>query len=197
MSDCCQNNNIPIGPQGPAGTNGLNGEQGENGTNGLNGYYILNSYNSTTGTGTDIGSVETILYDYTIPEYTWSVSGDGVELYAYLEYFTNSTISIKFKLDGLDIYTYSQQDDKDETMIFKIKMSMISNTSQLWTIEKIAYERDTPALISSKCLLARTASAADTTTTNVFRITGTDGDPTAKDNLILYKATLYKGVIND
>lgn len=183
---CTSNSSLlPIGPTGATGATGATGTAGTNGTT------ILNSYNSSTGVSSPSSAVETSLYSYTTAANTLSTVGDEIEVYTRINVAAGiaaTTVGIRFKLGGLSIYTDTIVTALiDTTLIYKIKISKISNTEQLWTIEKIGVDT-TPA---TDIDIVTLTSNANTTTTNVFQITA-QGSGAGAGVATLYKNTLYK-----
>lgn len=180
-----------VGPAGPAGAQGNPGANGSNGTDGANGTTILSTYNDVTGISSPSSAVETPLFSFTTLANTLSAVGDEIECYARINVAAGiaaSTVAFRFKLGGLSIYTDTISSALiDTTLLYKIKVSKISNTSQLWTIEKLGVDT-TPATDNDIVILS---SAADTTTTNVFQITA-QGSGVGAGVATLFKATLYK-----
>lgn len=176
---------LPVGPKGDTGSTGPTGPTGTNGTT------ILNTYNNVTGVSSPSSAVETPLYTFTTVANELDAVGDEIECYARINVAAGiaaSTVGFRFKLGGLSIYTDTIDSDLiDTTLLYKIKVSKISNTSQLWTIEKIGIDT-TPA---TDIDIVTLSSAADTTTTNVFQITA-QGSGVGAGVATLFKATLYK-----
>ena len=184
MCNDCNGLTIPIGPQGPQGIQGL---PGTNGTNGTNGTTILSTYNSTTGVGTPSGLTETTLFTYNMPANTLAINGDELELYAYYEYFNNDLVTLRVKL-GAKIVSFTIANVEDDYRILKIKISRISSTSQLWTIEELIRISGEGNIIGS---ITIDSSTEDLTTVLNFAITGQNAAFGA-GQLLLKKATLYK-----
>lgn len=190
MCTDCNEITIPTGPKGdtgatgPAGTNGTNGAPGDNGQDGTT---ILNTYNSITGTGTTASLVETTLYTYSVPSNTLATNGDELELYAYYEYFNNDPVTLRVKL-GAKIVSFTVSNAADDYRILKIKISRISSTSQIWTIEESIRGVGEGAIIGS---IRTDSSTVDLATILVFEITG-QNTAAGANQLLLKKATLYK-----
>lgn len=183
---CTSNSSVlPIGPTGEPGINGING------TNGTNGTSILNTYNDITGVSSPATAVETPLYTFTTTANTLNAVGDEIECYTRINVAAGiaaSSVGFRFKLGGLSIYTDTIDSDLiDTTLFYRIKISKISNTSQLWTVEKIALDT-TPATDIDFPIFT---SNVNTTTTNVFQITA-QGSGVGAGVATLFKATLYK-----
>lgn len=177
-----------VGPAGPAGAQGNPGADGSDGTNGTT---ILNTYNDVTGVSSPSSAVETPLYTYTTAANTLNAVGDEIECYARINIAAGlaaTSVGLRFKLGGLSIYLDTISSALiDNTLLYKIKISKISNTEQLWTIEKTGLDT-TPA---TDIELVTLTSAADTTTTNAFQITA-QGSGVGAGVATLYKSTLYK-----
>lgn len=187
----CDELNIPIGPTGETGLTGPQGDPGTNGTNGTNGIdgtTILDSYNSTTGVGTPASILETSLYLYTIPANTIGTNDDELELYAYYEYTASDIVTLRVKLDS-KIVTFTVVGVNDSLNILKIKISRITQTSQLWTIELVS--KDT---VSSTSVISVNSSTVDLATNLDFEITAENSTAVA-NQLVLKKATLYKYLV--
>lgn len=181
----------PAGPAGAQGAPGANGSDGANGANGANGTTILDTYNDITGVTSPSSAVETPLYTFTTLANTLDAVGDEIEAYTRINVAAGiaaTTVGIRFKLGGLSIYTDTVNTAlNDSILLYKIKISKISNTSQLWTIERI--DSDTISSITTDIITL--SSAADTTTTNVFQVTA-QGSGVGAGQATLYKTTLYK-----
>lgn len=190
MCTDCNEITIPVGPTGAAGTNGTNGVKGDTGltgANGQNGTTILSTYNSTTGVGTPATLLETTLFTYSVPSNTLATNGDELELYAYYEYFNNDPVTLRVKL-GAKIVSFTVSNAADDYRILKIKISRISSTSQIWTIEESIRGVGEGAIIGS---IRTDSSTVDLATILVFEITGQNAAAGA-NQVTLKKATLYK-----
>lgn len=187
----CDELNIPQGPIGPTGATGATGAAGTNGTDGadgLDGTTVINSYNSTTGVGTPASTTETTLYTHTIIANTIGTNGDELELYAWYEYSASDIVTLRVKLDS-KIVTFTVVGTNDSLNILKIKISRISQTSQLWTIELVSKD-----VVSSTNVLSINSSTVDLATNLDFEITA-ENDVAVANQLVLKKATLYKYAI--
>lgn len=183
---CTSNSSIlPIGPTGATGATGANGAAGANGTS------VIAAYNNQTGVTTGSGVTEESLFSATIPSNTWASTGNEVELYSYMVYNDNDTVTIKFKLGGLTKYTDTIQEVEPCRVIYKIKMSKDAANSQYWTIEKSVYGTTTTGLLIASYIIDTTNSTAVTASNNTFEITG-QNSVIGANQLTLYKATLYK-----
>ena len=171
----------------PGGIAGLAGAQGAPGDNGQDGVAILSTYNSTTGVGTPATTLETTLFTYSVPSNTLATNGDELELYAYYEYFNNDPVTLRVKL-GAKIVSFTVANAADDYRILKIKISRISSTSQLWTIEESIRGVGEGTIIGS---IRTDSSTVDLTTILVFEITG-QNTAAGANQLLLKKATLYK-----
>ena len=196
MCTNCNEITIPTGAPGTNGTNGapgvkgdtgLTGANGQNGTNGTNGTTILSTYNSVTGTGTPASLIETILFTYSVPSNTLATNGDELELYAYYEYFNNDPVTLRVKL-GAKIVSFTVINAADDYRILKIKISRISSTSQIWTIEESIRGVGEGTIIGS---IRTDSSTVDLATILAFEITA-QNTAAGANQLILKKATLYK-----
>lgn len=171
----------------PGGIVGLAGAQGTPGDNGQDGVAILSTYNSTTGVGTPATLLETTLFTYSVPSNTLATNGDELELYAYYEYFNNDPVTLRVKL-GAKIVSFTVSNAADDYRILKIKISRISSTSQIWTIEESIRGVGEGAIIGS---IRTDSSTVDLATILVFEITGQNAAAGA-NQVTLKKATLYK-----
>lgn len=171
----------------PGGIIGATGATGSNGSNGTNGTTILSTYNSTTGVGTPATLLETTLFTYSVPSNTLATNGDELELYAYYEYFNNDPVTLRVKL-GAKIVSFTVINAADDYRILKIKISRISSTSQIWTIEESIRGVGEGAIIGS---IRTDSSTVDLATILVFEITGQNAAAGA-NQVTLKKATLYK-----
>ena len=160
---------------------------GAPGANGQNGTTILSTYNSVTGTGTPASLIETTLFTYIMPANTLGTNGDELELYAYYEYFNNDPVTLRVKL-GSKIVSFTVSDASDDYRILKIKISRISATSQLWSIEELIRTSGEGAVTGS---IRVDSSTVDLTTILAFEITG-QNTASGAGQLMLKKATLYK-----
>ena len=189
---CTDCNEITI-PQGPTGATGATGPAGADGApgfagiNGTDGTTILATYNSLTGVGTPASLVETILFTTNLPANTLGTNGDELEVYTYIEYFNNDAVTLRFKL-GSKTVSFNVVDAADDTRIFKIKISRISATSQLWTIEEIIRASGEGAVLG---IITTDSSTVDLATILAFEITGQNTIATA-GQIMLKKTTLYK-----
>jgi len=192
MCKDCDGLTIPIGPQGPqgipgeTGENGTDGEDGTNGTNGVNGTTILSSYNNLLGVGTPDNTVETILYSYVVPLNTLVNNGDELELFTYYEYFENDPVTLRIKF-GSKVVTLVVADSENDIRVLKIKISRISQTSQMWVIQE---DRKILSVVSGN-LLQIDSSTVDLATNLTFQITA-QNSAVGANQLVLKKATLYK-----
>lgn len=164
----------------PGGIIGATGATGSNGSNGTNGTTILSTYNSTTGITTAADLLETTLFTYNMPSNTLATNNDELEIYAYYTAVPSTSATVRFKL-GSKIFTVNEA--VNATVIYKIKISRIGATSQLWTIERIASGVATA--------VGSTTSTVDLATILACEITAQNTIATA-NQITLYKATLYK-----
>lgn len=191
MCTDCNEITIPTGPKGDPGTNGTNGVKGDTGLTGANGQdgtSIVNTYNSLSGVGTTADLVETTLYTYNIPANTLSANGDELEAYIYYLYNENDSTTVRIKL-GSKIIPYNKISVENLGFFLKIKISRISQTSQLWNIEETSINALGVKLIST---MAVDSSTVDLGTILAFEITGQNNTVTTINQLVLKKATLYK-----
>jgi len=159
---------------------GIVGAAGAPGANGQNGTTILNSYNSTTGVTTAADLLETTLFTYNVPANTLNTNGDELEIFAYYSAVPSTNAVVRFKL-GSKIFTINEA--LNATVIYKIKISRIGATSQLWTIERIASGVSTAIAVISSTVDLTTILACEITAQNTVATAG---------QITLYKATLYK-----
>jgi hypothetical protein len=190
MCTDCNEITIPTGPTGATGATGAAGANGTNGApgdNGQDGTTILSTYNNTTGVGTPSGTGETTLFTFSVPSNTLATDGDELELYAYYEYFNNDPVTLRVKL-GSKIVSFTVSNAADDYRILKIKISRISTTSQLWTIEESIRGVGEGTIIGS---IRVDTSTVDLATILAFEITG-QNTAAGAGQLMLKKATLYK-----
>lgn len=200
MCTDCNEIKIPVGPQGTPGTNGTNGTNGTDGVkgdtgltgaNGQNGTTILATYNSLTGIGTTPDLSETLFFSYSIPANTLVTNGDELELYCNYSFYSvdnNVPLRIKFGSKILTLNNNALQSTSGFRVV-KIKISRISNTSQLWVIEQLA--RPSSGICQIDFLFNET-STLDLSTILNFEITGQNVSSILPNQLLLKKATLYK-----
>lgn len=191
MCTDCNEITIPTGPTGAAGTNGTNGVKGDTGLTGANGQdgtSIVNTYNSLSGVGTTADLVETTLYTYNIPANTLATNGDELEAYVYYLYNANDSTTFRIKL-GSKVVPYTKLGSENLGFFLKIKISRISQTSQLWNIEETSINALGVKIISTMDI---NSSTVDLGTILAFEVTGQNNTVTTANQLVLKKATLYK-----
>lgn len=191
MCTDCNEITIPTGPTGAAGTNGTNGVKGDTGLTGANGQdgtSIVNTYNSLSGVGTTADLVETTLYTYNIPANTLSANGDELEAYIYYLYNATNSTTFRIKL-GSKVVPYTKIGAQNLGFFLKIKISRISQTSQLWNIEETSIDALGVKIISTMDI---NSSTVDLGTILAFEVTGQNNTVTTANQLVLKKATLYK-----
>lgn len=171
-----------IGPQGPAGTNGSNGLPGADGTT------VIGPYNDLTGVGTDADLLEKILYTYTLGAGELDTNGDELEAYIYYAYTANDATTLRIKL-GVKIITIPVVAAENTLNFLKIKISRVSSTSQLWTIEQTTIDGLGAISIS---LMAVDSSTLDLTLAYTFEVTGQNDVSATANQLVLRKCSLYK-----
>ena len=194
MCTDCNEITIPIGPTGPAGTNGTNGVKGDTGltgANGQNGTTILSTYNSLTGIGTTANLIETSFFNYNLPANTLNSNGDELEAYVYFTYSANDVTTLRVKL-GAKIVVITVAAAENTVNFLKVKISRISSTSQLWTLEQVSIDALGAKSITQ---IAVDSSTVDLTTILAFEITGKNDVVITANQLMLKKATLYKYLV--
>lgn len=191
MCTDCNEITIPTGPTGAAGTNGTNGVKGDTGLTGANGQdgtSILSTYNSLSGIGTTADLVETSFFNYNIPANTLSANGDELEAYIYYLYNATNSTTFRIKL-GSKVVPYTKIGAQNLGFFLKVKISRISQTSQLWNIEETSIDALGVKIISTMDI---NSSTVDLGTILAFEVTGQNNTVTTTNQLVLKKATLYK-----
>lgn len=186
---CTDCNEITI-PTGETGATGSTGAIGAAGTNGSNGTTILATYNSIPGTGTPASLVETTLFTYTMPANTLLTNGDELELYLVYNNDVTDDTTLRLKL-GSKIYTINHTGVAtiNASRTLRLKISRISQTSQFWTLDAINATALGNYTIS---LIATDSSTVDLGTILAFAVTGQNDVTAVSNQLVVYKATLYK-----
>lgn len=193
MCDCsnCDELNIPIGPTGATGATGSTGLTGSAGADGVDGTTVVVTYNNITGSGTPASLVETTLLTTSVPANTLNSNGDELEAYIFFDATLtgdDTTLRVKFGGKTLVVANPGTLFAGTTLKILKIKISRINSTSQLWTIETISPF----GLGTFNSGLSIDSSTEDLTTNLTFEITGQNDIAPTANQLILYKATLYK-----
>lgn len=161
---------------------------GKKGVDGINPVSILYAYNNLTGVGNSAAVGEDTLGSYTIPASELDVNNDELDFYIFYDYFENERVTIRLKLGGSTIYTYNEIGALNTNNTLKIKVARISNTSQIWTIEKFSSDL---TKISSSLFVDDTSSAATLTNTNLFEITA-DNLSLGANQVVLKKLVIKK-----
>lgn len=191
MCTDCNELTIPTGANGAdgaAGAPGVKGDTGLPGPNGQNGVAILASYNNLTGVGTDADLFEKTLSSYTLNANELDTNNDELEVYVYYAYTANDATTLRIKL-GVKIITIPVTGAENTLNFLKIKMSRISSTSQLWTVEQTTINALGAMSIS---LISVDSSALDLTLSQAFEVTGQNNVSATANQLVLRKCSIYK-----
>lgn len=171
------------------GTNGTNGTDGIDGTDGVDGSSIIATYNDLVGIGNDTDPDPTYtLFSEALPSTSLSTDGDEIEVFAVVEYSENDPVNLIFRLSPTESYTMSISSASDEVIFIKIRISRISQTSQLWTIESI---HNPTALAIYTSTLTTTSTTFDLQTSPTFEII-VDNTVAGANQVVLKKATIYE-----
>lgn len=191
MCTDCNEITIPTGADGApgaAGAPGVKGDTGAPGPNGQNGVAILTSYNNLTGVGTDADLLEKTLFSYTLNANELDTNNDELEVYIYYTYTANDNTTLRVKL-GVNIITIPVSNTENTFNFLKIKISRISSTSQLWTIEQSTLNGLGAMSIG---YMNVDTSTLDLTLSQAFEVTGQNDVSAAANQLVLKKCSLYK-----
>ena len=161
---------------------------GKKGMDSSNTASIIYAYNNLTGVGNSAAVGEDTLGSYTILASELDVNNDELDFYIFYDYFENERVTIRLKLGGSTIYTYNEVGALDTNNTLKIKVARISNTSQIWTIEKFSSDL---TKISSYLFVDDTSSAATLTNANLFEITA-DNLSIGANQVVLKKLVIKK-----
>jgi hypothetical protein len=161
---------------------------GEDGDDGVDGTLILATYNDLTGVGNQTTVGEDVLFTHIIPANTLVANGDELEIFTYIEYSNNDSVDLIFRLGVGNEYVHNVISADDETRIIKIKVSRITATSQLWTIEALVNNALSGEAVQTLTITNTTFNLNGAST---FEIIANNVAPGA-NQVVLKKATLYR-----
>jgi hypothetical protein len=161
---------------------------GEDGDDGVDGTLILATYNDLTGVGNQTTVGEDVLFTHIIPANTLVANGDELEIFTYIEYSNNDSVDLIFRLGVGNEYVHNVISADDETRIIKIKVSRITATSQLWTIEALVNNALSGEAVQTLTITNTTFNLNGAST---FEIIANNAAPGA-NQVVLKKATLYR-----
>ena len=161
---------------------------GKKGADGTNATSILYAYNNLTGVGNSAPIGEDTLGSYTILANELDVDNDEVTITIFYDYTASSRVTMKLKLGGSTIFSYGDISSTSLNTILDIKIARISNTSQLWTINK---QSANATRTYSSMFTIDTSSAATLSSSNLFEITA-DNLSLGANQVVLKKLVIKK-----
>lgn len=175
------------------GSKGDKGKKGDTGLTGLDGMRILAQSSDSDGSvNAGNATSEVSMFSHAVAAAELVNNGDEVEFFCFYKYKNNDPITIKFKLNGLAIYTLSKSNSVDEYGIFRIKISKEDVGVQLWTIEN--QWNEIGGGNGSGGNIDIITSAENETAVMTFQMTAQNtaiGGP----QFYVYKSTLYKNTL--
>jgi hypothetical protein len=175
------------------GNKGNPGDTGATGPDGLNGMRILGQSSDSDGSkNAGVLTTETAMFSHLIGAAELSNNGDEVEYFCFYKYANNDPVTVRFKLNGLTIYTLTKSNTVDEYGTIRVKINKEGVGVQLWTIEN--QWNEIGGANGSGSNLDMITSAEDEAVIMMFQVTAQNtagGGP----QFIVYKSTLYKNTL--
>lgn len=182
-----------VSSKGNKGNKGDTGAPGSAGANGLDGMRILSQDTDSDGSlNAGILTVETSMFNTTVAANELLNNGDEIEHFMFYKYTNNDPVAIKFKLNGLTIYTLTKSNSVNEYGTIRVKISKEATGAQMWTIEN--YWNEIGGTNGSGSNIDMVTSSEDMTAPMTFQVTAQNsagGGP----QFICYKSTLYKNTL--
>lgn len=172
------------------GNKGDKGDTGATGDAGVNGMRILSQDTDSDGSlNAGVLTSEISMFSTTVGANELTNNGDEIEYFMFYKYTNNDPVAIRFKLNGLTIYTLTKSNSVDEYGTIRVKISKEGTGDQMWTIEN--HWNEIGGANGSGSNIDMITSTEDMTASMTFQVTAQNsagGGP----QFICYKSTLYK-----